>query len=187
VRRISVLALLALAIPACSDNTFRIDPLLAHDTVTVYAPLPVNAGRPTALDVSAANLIIRGARFPERASDAEQWDFAVRVRNGQIVLVPASQMGLTGSRAAVSPALAGQTFASVREVPGGVLRTDSVVVMRPGQVHVARSRDLGAGVFGSCQQFAKLQPLEVDPVAGRLQLQITTNERCGDLRLVPEE
>jgi hypothetical protein len=32
-----------------------------------------------------------------------------------------------------------------------------------------------------------MQPLEVDPAAGRLVLRITTNERCGDLRLVMED
>jgi hypothetical protein len=185
----SILALVLIAVAAstgCRDNTFRIDPLLAHDTVTVYAPLAANAGQPTALDVTAANLMLRGARFPERSADAEQWDFAVRVRDGQLVLVPASQLGLTSSRAAISPALAGETFEGLRQVPPNVLRTDSVVAMRVGQVHVARSRDL-AGGFGACQQYAKLQPLEVDAAAGRLRLQITTNERCSDLRLVPED
>lgn len=185
-RHISVLALLALAVTACDDTTFRIDPMLVHDTVEVFVPTAANAGQPTALDITSANQFIRGPRFPERAADAEQWDFTPRLRDGEIALLPASLLGFTGSRAALSPPLAGQTFDAVREAAGNVLRADSARVMRVGQVHVARSRDLG-GSFGSCQQFAKLQPLVVDPAAGRLVLQITTNERCGDFRLVMED
>jgi hypothetical protein len=186
VRHISALALLALAVTACDDPNFRIDPLLATDTVEVYAPMAANEGRPTALDVTALQFFIQGPRFPERSADAEQWDFAVRVQNGELTLVPAAKLGLR-SRAAIAGPLAAQTFEQLREAPpASSFSTDTAAVMRTGQVYAARSRDTGVG-FGPCHQYAKLQPLEVDPVAGRLRLQITTNERCGDLRLVVED
>jgi hypothetical protein len=186
VRHIAALFVLVLALGACDDPNFRIDPLLAVDTVEVFAPTSENAGRPTALDVTAFQFIIQGARFPERAADAEQWDFAVRIRDGQLTLVPASVLGLT-SRAAVAGPLAAQTFDALREAPSSsAFRMNEATVMRVGEVYAARSRDTGAG-FGACNQFAKFQPLEVDPVAGRLRLQIVTNERCGDLRLVLED
>jgi len=185
VRYIPLFALLALALPACNDPAFRIDPILASDTVEVFAPLPANQGQPTALDVTAMQLVIQGARFPERSSDAEQWDFAVRIRDNELTLVPARVLGLT-SRAALAGPLAAQTFEELREAPAAsAFRMDSAVVMRAGQVYAARSRDTGMG-FGACQQFSKLQPIVVDVAAGRLVLRITTNERCGDLRLVEE-
>jgi hypothetical protein len=185
VRHISLFALLVLALVACDDPAFRIDPILVTDTVEVFAPTAANAGRPTALDITAMQFVIQGARFPERASDAEQWDFAVRLRNGELTLVPASAVGLT-SRAALAGPLAAQTFESLREAPAATtFSMDSTVVMRQGQVYGARSRVIGGG-FGACMQYAKFQPLEVDVAAGRLLLRITTNERCGDLRLVEE-
>jgi hypothetical protein len=56
--------------------------------------------------------------------------------------------------------------------------------MVPGNVHAARSRELG--IFGgACIQYSKLQPLEVDVAAGSLHLRVVTNERCADPRLVP--
>ncbi len=181
-RNISLFALLVLSLGACDDPAFRIDPILASDTVEVFAPTAANAGRPTALDITSLQLFIQGARFPERASDAEQWDFVVRLRNGELTLVPASVVGLT-SRAALAGPLAAQTFEDVREAPAAsTFSTDSTVVMRQGQVYGARSR-----AISGCTQYAKLQPLEVDVAAGRLLLRITTNERCGDLRLVAED
>jgi hypothetical protein len=186
VRHISLFALLVLALVACDDPAFRIDPILVSDTVEVFAPTAANAGRPTALDITSMQFLIQGARFPERASDAEQWDFAVRLRNGELTLVPASVVGLT-SRAALAGPLAAQTFEEVREAPAAsTFSTDSTVVMRQGRVYVARSRVAGGAFGGACTQYAKLQPLEVDVAAGRLLLRITTNERCGDLRLVEE-
>jgi len=187
VRHISLFVLLILALVACDDPAFRIDPILVSDTVEVFAPTAQNAGRPTALDITSMQFFIQGARFPERASDAEQWDFAVRLRNGELTLVPASVVGLN-SRAALAGPLAAQTFEGLREAPPATaFRMDSTVVMRTGQVYGARSRVTGGAFGGACTQYAKLQPLEVDVAAGRLLLRITTNERCGDLRLVEED
>ncbi len=185
-RHIAALAVIALSLTACDDPNFRIDPLLATDTVEVFAPTADNAGRPTALDVTSFQLFIHGPRFPERAAEAELWDFAVRIREGQLTLVPASVLGLT-SRAAIAGPLVGETFGGLREapVPAAFVMTEPVV-MRVGEVYAARSRDTGAG-YGACNQYAKFQPLEVDVATGRLRLQIITNERCGDLRLVLED
>jgi hypothetical protein len=186
VRHISLFALLVLALVACDDPAFRIDPILVTDTVEVFAPTAENAGRPTALDITSRQFLIQGPRFPERSADAEQWDFAVRLRDGELTLVPASVVGLN-SRAALAGPLAAQTFEEVREAPAATtFSMDSAVVMRQGQVYGARSRVTGGAFGGACTQFAKLQPLEVDAAAGRLLLRITTNERCSDLRLVEE-
>jgi hypothetical protein len=175
------------SLAGCDDpNAFRIDPILAYDTVEVVAPLPGNVGLPTALDVTGDGAGgVRGGRFPELPRDAEQWDFLVRIRDGELVLIPARAAGVPLARAAVSPPILGDTFESLREVPGqGTLIMDTPVVLRVGNVHAARSREtlsfMCAGV-----QFAKFQPLVVDVSTGRVQLQIVTNERCGDPRLVP--
>ena len=180
------LALFALAATACDDGTgFRIDPLLATDTVEIAAA-GVPGGLPTALDVTATAGVIEGGRYPEREEDAEQWDVALRLRAGSLVFVPAGALGLQ-SRAGVTRALQGETFASLVEAPGrSAFLSDSAVVVQQGAVYSIRSRQL-SGTFGVCTQYAKVQPLSVDVAAGRVRLMITTNERCEDPRLALED
>ena len=169
----------------CDDATdFTIDPLLATDTVEIAAP-GAAGGLPSALDVIATGGVIGGGRFPEQARDAEQWDVALRVRNGALVFVPAPALGLQ-SRASMTPALSGETFTSLVEAPGaGTFRSDSARVVQQGAIYAIRSRDI-ASQFGSCIQYAKIQPLTVDVAAARVRLQVTTNERCSDPRLAEE-
>lgn len=187
----AVLLILSAAVATgCDDATdFTIDPLLATDTVEIAAA-GAAGGLPSALDVIATGGQIAGGRFPELARDAEQWDVALRARNGSLVFLPASALGLQ-SRASITRAIQGETFASLVEAPGsGAFVPDSVaadqpVVVQQGAVYVIRSRNL-ASQFGSCVQYAKVQPLAVDVAAGRVRLQLTTNERCSDPRLAEE-
>lgn len=170
----------------CDDSTgFEIDPLLVSDTVEVFAPSEAPEERPSALDVTACSSRIRGARFPERAADATEFDYAVRERAGDLVFVPASGLGLT-SRAAITPPLPGRTFESLVEAPAaGEFVSDSIVPIRAGAVYATRSRDVSCG-FGSGPQYGKLQVLEVDPATGRVRVRLVTNERFSDLRLAEE-
>lgn len=187
------LALLAAGLlAACDDSTgFVYDPVLFTDTVEVYAPLPANVDRPTALDVSVYDTGIGGARFPERSSDAGRWDFVVRQRGADLVLVPGGALGViepaTGTllRSSVTRVLDGETFESLLEAPGSnSFVRDSAVVLRTGGVYGVRSRDSG-GI--GCSQYGKLQPLLVDVAAGRVRVQVTSNRNCSDLRLAEED
>src|SRR5690606_35611431 len=81
----ALLLFAAVLTTACEDAIGPPDPFLVRDTVVVTAPLPQNAGLPHALDVTA-NFGIRGGRYPERLRDAAEWDFAVRVQDGELVL-----------------------------------------------------------------------------------------------------
>jgi hypothetical protein len=173
----------AVLFSGCDDSTgLNLNPVLVSDTVTVFAPLPGNAGLPSALDITSdGSFGISGGRFPERIRDALQWDLAVRVIGGNVVLIPARGIGVVDSRAALTPPITGETFEGLREAPGqSTFTADSAIVMSSGNVHVARSREVGFG----CVQFAKLQPVTVDPTVGSVHFQIVTNERCGDPRLV---
>ncbi|MEX2570613.1 MAG: hypothetical protein WD737_04860 [Gemmatimonadota bacterium] len=184
-----LVALMSLA-AACSDSTdFVIEPDLVTDTVEVAAPLPQNAALPTALDVTGDGAGgVAGGRFPEFQDDAGRWDFLVRVQGGQLVLVPAGHAGINNSRAALTPPIEGETFASLREIPGqSTFVSDSAIAMHEGSVYAARSRETSTAFTVGCTQFAKFEPLEVDVAAGRLRIQIVTNQFCGDIRLVPLE
>lgn len=190
-RHLAVLSLLAPALlaTACDSTDFRIDPLLVTDTVEIALPTAGNAELPTALDIASPDNggTIGGGRFPERAEEAEEWDFALRQRPGGLALVPAAALGLE-SRSAITPPLLNETFEGLVEAPGRTsFVTDSAVVLEEGRVYAARSRLVASLFGGSCEQYAKLQPLDVDPVLGRVRLRITTNARCSDPRLALEE
>jgi len=188
VRQIAAICLILLAAAAttaCDDTNFTIDPLLYGDTVELAAPTAQNASLPSALDITVGVSGINGGRFPERSSDAEEWDFAVRLRNGEVVLLPAAALGLN-SRAALTRAQLNTTFEAYKEAPGRAsFFADSALVLRVGEVYAARSR-VTVGTFTGCEQYAKLQPLEVNHATGFVRLRIVTNERCGDPRLVEE-
>jgi hypothetical protein len=191
VRHFAVFALVGSALlTACGDSTgFRIDPVLVTDTVEIATPTSQNVDLPTALDITSPDngATIRGGRFPEQASDAGEFDFALRARGGELVLVPAGALGLQ-SRASITRALPNTTFAGLVEAPGRTsFVSDSAVALQVGSVYAARSRLISGGFGGSCEQFAKLQPLAIDPALGRVRLLITTNARCSDPRLALED
>lgn len=183
------LLLAAIVTTACEDSIGPPDPFLVADTVMVTAPLPQNAGLPHALDATS-NFGVRGGRYPERLRDAAEWDFAVRIQDGQLVLVPAAALGVAvRTPPAITPPLAGETMESLREAPGqSIFVADGPVAMEVGAVYAVRTREwvgenVLAGYLVPCTQFAKMQPLVVDVANGVLEVYIVTNENCSDLRL----
>lgn len=179
---------LAAALAACNDTTaFQIQPQIFTDTVQLAASgAPDADALPTALDISVQGNGVVGGRFPERLSDAGQWDFLVRVKKGAIVLVPSGALGIE-SRAGISAPIAGANFETLNQVPKNTtFGIDSATALTNGAVYAVRSRFFSNGV-STCQQYAKLQPLAVDPAAGRVTLRVATNAVCGDQRLVPKE
>ncbi len=188
-RHFAVLCLVASALPAaaCNSTDFRIDPLLYTDTFEIAVPADENAVLPSALDVTVLSGAIRGGVFPERASSAGEWDFALRRGPAGLMLVPGAVLGLA-TRSSITRPLDDETFASLIEAPGRTsFVSDTSVSVQQGAVYAARSRLVTSLFGGSCEQYAKLQPLEVDPVLGRVRLQVTTNERCSDPRLALED
>jgi hypothetical protein len=171
---------------ACDSPAFgRLDPLMAVDsTVVIAAPIAAETRLPSALDVTATGGIIRGGRFPERVQDANLgWDLAVRIREGQLVFVASTGLGLP-TRAGITAPLLGQTLQAVREVPtGAVFETSIAVPVQVGAVYVIRSREFSTG-FGGCLQYGKLQVTEADAAVGTVRMRVETNERCYDTRLV---
>jgi hypothetical protein len=176
----------ALAVSACDDPFFgAFDPIIATDTIELQAPILAQAQLPSALDVTAVGGFIHGGRFPERSEDAGAWDFAVSLRDGALVLVPPAAYGFD-SRAGLTPPIQGVTFEGLHDVPAGArFVTDSTLVVEPGAIYVVRSREFAGGFGAGCLQYAKVQALEADAATGTLRVQVATNERCFDTRLVP--
>lgn len=185
--------LFAAQLAACEDpNAFRIDPILLEDTVEIALPA-AGSTLPSAVDLATPGPEGIVTRFPERTSDAELWDFTLRRRGGSLVFVPGAAVGLRNTPPLGGPSTAGitlplpQTFSELIEAPAGnSFVSDSVVTVQLGAVYAARSRRQ-PGQFSACENYAKIQPLEVDVAAGRTRLRIVVNQRCSDPRLVPEE
>src|SRR5690606_16638710 len=145
-----------------------LNPVLVSDTLTIAPPIPGNLGLPTAVDLSGdGSFGIMGPRFPERVEDALQWDLTLRLRAVVLFLMPPGAIGATDSRAAITPAITGQTFEGLREAPGqSTFRTDTAIALQVGPVYAARTRLLDFG----CIQFAKIRALDLDLAAATAHL-----------------
>lgn len=176
----------ALTLAACDDATGIGEAVIVTDTVTIGAPSVTADTVPSALDVLAQGLTIGGTRFPERPADADAWDVTLRLRNGELLLLPRGAAGVDSRRAAITDPITGVTFEGVEEAPpSSRFFTDRGVVLGQGNVYVVRSRSYSAGA-GTCWQYAKVQPLELDPAAGTARLQVATSSGCADQRLVED-
>jgi hypothetical protein len=189
IHALASVAILLVLSTACDDpNDGLFEPIIREDTVDLAAPL-VNQGIPTALDVAFSHSPIRG-RFPELVSDAESWDLAIRREDGALVFAPAGTFGFQNpiggiSTAAVTLPLE-RAMEEVIEAPGqSSLRSDTTVAIRADRIYVVRSRRTSAA-FSGCENYAKVQPLSVDPVEGLVKLRIIGNARCNDPRLAEE-
>lgn len=185
---------LSLLLGACDDPTGFGKAEIVEDTILLAVPdaNPANAALPTALDITPVGLTgINGGRFPERQTDAESWDVALRLRNGQLVLAPPTAVGLTSPqlrRAGITEAVTDRTFETLTEAPqSSRYVTDQPVVLRQGAVYVVRSRVTGGGFGGQCIYYAKLQPLELNVAAGTARLRVAANTLCSDTRLSAED
>jgi hypothetical protein len=186
---------LSLVLGACDDPTGFGKAEIVEDTVLLAVPdaNPANAALPSALDVTPIGLTgIGGGRFPERQGDAESWDVTLRLRNGQLVLLAPTAIGITSPqlrRAGITEAITDRTFETLTEAPqSSRYVTDQPVVLREGAVYVVRSRIAGGGFSGQCPNYyAKVQPLELRPAAGTARLRVATSAICQDTRLSAED
>jgi len=171
-----------LSLAACGEPTgLTTSPLMARDSIEVAAPTAEET-LATAFDVKVMGPFIGGPRHPERAEDADQWDIAVRERNGVLQFVPAGAIG-SMFRPGITQPITGVGFHGLEEAPRGTgeFVTTEGVPIQPGAVYVVRSRE-GLG-FGACVQFSKIEVLSLatDPV--RVRMRLATNANCYDTRL----
>lgn len=180
----------ALVLGACEGNDNLPDPLLVTDTVELTTPTS-SSGLPTALDAAAPGGMLRPGRYPEEERDAEEWDLALRLSGGELTFVPAGKIGISDiggiSSAGITNPITGTTFEGLKVAPASAeYVTDAGVALRVGNVHAVRTRRVACG-FSAVENFAKIQPLEVNVAEQRVKLRIVTNGQCGDRRLVEKD
>jgi predicted small secreted protein len=174
----------ALSLAACDDPTGFGRAVIVTDTLTLGVPSVAPDTMPSALDVFSRDQInVGGGRFPERPAEAEEWDVTLRLRNGQLQLLPRGALGLDSRRAGITAAVAGATFEGLREAPASArYATTEGQALAQGAVYVVRSRTVQG-----CSHYAKLQPLALDAAAGTARVAVATSASCSDTRLVRED
>lgn len=169
---------LAASLAACNNDPYGLNQVtLATDTAAkIAAPTADSASLGSAIDITNSNI----ARFPERSSDAQSWDFALRQSGSTFYFRP-----YPGSVSQIGAGLIGPTsdvYASADMAPSRTQYGDTAVVVQPGKTYYVRSRQFGElGVV--CVRYAKLTPIAVSPVAGTVTLSVTSNVGCNDRRL----
>lgn len=181
---IPALAAMVLAFAACGDDGLGLGPVqLSTDTVTLAAPTSAS-GMGTAVDLLSGNAV----RFPERLSDAGEWDLALRQSGAAFSLLPFRT--LTGGTTVQAAAFrSDDPITRIEFAPTGQSRytLTTLFPIAEGQVYVARSR-LGQGPFNTpCIRYSKFQVLDLDAAAGTAKFEFITNLDCNDDRLTPDD
>lgn len=182
-RTLALAALVVLGtagVAACGKDPFQIDWVESPDSVLLYS-----LARPQLNLVSGFDFYNRTALRVEDSEATGNWDVAVDTRNGKIVLVAPGAFGVD-SKARVAR-LPGTTFADVIEAPADttLYTATNPVPVEMGSVYVIQTRQ-GYGSFGrTCVYYAKLEPLEIDPIGGTLRFVYDSSPVCNDRSLIP--
>ncbi|HET6764848.1 MAG TPA: hypothetical protein VFH27_14285 [Longimicrobiaceae bacterium] len=167
----------ALALGACNDSTGVQDGVVSRDTVMLAAPTVDSVALPSALDLTLSG----AGRFPERSSDAGQWDVALRLVAGQLYLRPASGTGTRLGAGILGPT--SDQFEQLKTVPSRSNYPDSTVLLQVGKTYQVHSRQ-GVDIYGgSCYYYGKLTPVALNPAAGTARVALRVNSTCNDRRV----
>lgn len=173
------LAVASVAATACGADPFAYQWTATQDTVLLYS-----LARPELNLYSAFDFYNRNRVRVESATSTGTWDVAVDTRDGKIVLVTPGTFGaVSKARIAV---LAGKHFLDVTDAPSDTtLYTIDPVPMAMGNVYVVRTGQ-SVGAYGTpCVYYAKLEPVDIDPVGGTLHFEFDSSPVCNDRRLIP--
>jgi hypothetical protein len=168
---------------ACGDDPFQVDWQLRPDTVLLYS-----LARPELNLVSAFNFNRRTTVRIEAPSATGTWDLALDTQGGELVFLTPGAVGVPGSRARIIE-LPGVTFDEIREAPADTASyvSDEPVQVTTGLLYVVQTNETAGGFGRRCVYYAKLEPLEADPVAGTLRFRFDASPVCNDRSLVPPE
>ncbi len=165
---------------ACGD-----DPFLLRWQENPQEAILFSLDRPELNNPSAFNMLSRARVVIEDPTAEGRWDFAVERRGDRMVLLPPRTLGLN-SLAAIVP-FPGMEYADVRRAPTDTLLyiTDEPVPVELGTIYVIRTHQQVTSFGSVCSYYGKVQPLEVDLLAGTLRFLHDTSPDCNNRSLVP--
>jgi hypothetical protein len=181
-RTLCLVGLLGLALSACGRDPFEIDWTENPQEHVLYA-----LDRDELNQFTAFDMILKARVVLEDPQTEGDWDFAVDREGAGMVFLPPAVLGLT-TRAAIAP-IPNSEYEDVTVAPADTLLyvEDEPVPIALGTVYVVRTR-FDSGPFGRvCQFFGKVEPLEIDPVAGVVRFLQDTSPDCNNRRLIPPD
>lgn len=181
--------LVALAIGACESDPFGLDNWTANpDTATIYSLSLDNLNIATAFDFTER--AVRPIAVRDEFGRFNNWDVALDLEGGELVLLAQSALGVLSDAAVVE--FPNMTFGELVEAPAdtSLYQATTGVPMRTTSVYVIRTRQVTRQSFFTqqCLYYAQLQPLRVDPVAGVLEFLYDVNTEfsgCNNRDLIP--
>lgn len=167
---------LILLVAACSDS-FAAFLLTVPETPSEATLFDFTTGRlqdPSAFDVV-------GDR-PVRVDQTNQWDFLFRVVDGVGEFVPFSALADSVTEAGIRTAT--EAFEGILEAPRQGYESSDPVPVGIGDVIFVRSRRNRTQIL-ICNQFLKLEILDLDVMNGSITFRYLRNPNCGDTVLEP--
>lgn len=186
---IAALALTLLALPAAlalggCDDPFGVEPSIYTDTLRLAAPTAGIDSLPSAIDLAGA--VPNVGRWPDRITDANQWDFALRVQSGRVLLRPYPRTQFIFGAGIGFPGE--QNFEELGRAPTSRREyADTAVALELGRTYTARSRQYVVGFNQLCVRYAKFKPVALNAAAGTASIAVWTNAYCDDPRLNPDD
>lgn len=184
-RLIALLASLFACAPlltACDDNGLLGTLILSSDTTAIG--LPGGNAEGSAIDIVRSGGDFDLVRNPERLTDAEQWDFALRSTSAGLVFRPFTPVASQFRGAGI--AVSDRAFADLDRAPRGTASYSSApVAVRVGGVYLLRSRQFASG-NAVCVKYAKIQVLEINQATSTVRFEVVINEGCDDERLADD-
>lgn len=182
-RTLCLVGLLGLApLAGCNEDPFRI-----HWTENPQEQVLYALDREELNQFNGFDMIGRLRVVIEDPQTEGAWDFAVDRQGGGMVFLPPTLLGLE-SRAGIA-SIPDSEYDDVVVAPSDTLAyvSDEPVPIALGTVYVVRTR-LASGGFGRvCHFFGRVEPLEIDPVAGVVRFVQDTSPDCNNRSLVPPD
>jgi hypothetical protein len=166
---------------ACDDDLFRVNWVENPDTVILFS-----LARPELNLRSGFDFLSRTPIRIESPEATGKWDMVLDTHEGGLVLLPPGALGIEGTKARIIP-MGPVDFDEVRRAPSDTTTYigDEPVPVEVGHVYVVRTRQQ-AGFYGrQCVYYGKFEPLEEDPVEGRLTFMFDVSPVCNSRKLYP--
>lgn len=178
---IILLFLSLIATAACGRDPFALEWIASADTVRLYAISRPEPNVETGFDFGAR----RAVRI-EAPATTSSWDLAVDIEGGRAVFLTPGFFGIDSDAALVE--LPDENFDDIEEAPedDDVYIEDQAVPVNLESLYVVRTRRLRSNYGQLCNHYAKMVPLDVDPVARTVVFVFDTNGICNSRKMQPD-
>ena len=176
-----LLLLLLPSLMACDDDFYTVRWEESPDTVLLYS-----LARPELNLYSGFNFLGRVGVRIESPSAVDGWDMALDTRDGELVFIPPSAIGVANSTASIAP-MGVMAWEDLTKAPRDTTLyiSDRPVQVNVGELYVIRSRQ-SAGSYGSrCNYYGKFMPLIEDLEAQTVTFVFDISPVCNNRKLIP--